>query len=115
MPQCLQKQRGERHGLGNQIIHSLAIAYQHNLTAQDLDKTYPVVVEEQPLTKSDATFAIFKTLRAPWRWLAKLHFIPRSCRDWIYDLMAKNRYRWFGTFDAGGAGAIHLIRNGPKI
>lgn len=77
----------------------LAVADRHHLTPQDLDETYLVVVEGQPLTKSDATFAIFKTLHAPWRWAAALRFVPRSCRDWFYDLMAKNRYRWFGQKD----------------
>jgi salicylate hydroxylase len=22
--------------------------------------------------------------------------IPRPCRDWLYRLLARNRYRWFG-------------------
>lgn len=77
----------------------LALADRHHLTPQDLDETYLVVVDGEPLTKSDATFAIFKTLHAPWRWAAALRFIPRSFRDWFYDLMAKNRYRWFRQRD----------------
>gem|GEM_PF-5237797 len=77
----------------------LAIADRHNLTAQDLDKTYLVVFGGQPLTKSDATFTIFKTLHAPWRWVTLLSILPRSFRDRFYDLMAKNRYRWFGQKD----------------
>ncbi len=77
----------------------LALADQHNLTAQDLDRTYLVVFGGQPLTKSDATFAIFKTLHAPWRWVKLLSILPRSFRDRFYDLMAKNRYRWFGQKD----------------
>jgi len=28
------------------------------------------------------------------------HFIPRVIRDAIYDLVARNRYRWFGRRDA---------------
>lgn len=23
--------------------------------------------------------------------------VPRPLRDWLYDVVAKNRYRWFGT------------------
>ena len=77
----------------------LAIAGQHNLTAQDLDRTYLVAFGGEPLTKSDATFAIFKTLHAPWRWVTLLSILPRSFRDRFYDLMARNRYRWFGQKD----------------
>lgn len=77
----------------------LAIAGLHNLTPQDLDKTYLVVFRGQPLTKSDATFAILKTLRAPWHWGVALSILPRSLRDRFYDLIAKNRYRWFGQKD----------------
>jgi predicted DCC family thiol-disulfide oxidoreductase YuxK len=29
-----------------------------------------------------------------------VHFIPRVIRDAIYDLVARNRYRWFGRRDA---------------
>jgi len=29
-----------------------------------------------------------------------LPFIPRVTRDAIYDLVARNRYRWFGRRDA---------------
>ena len=77
----------------------LALAEEHGLTPQDLDKTYLVVSDGQPLTKSDATFALFGTLKAPWSWVSALRFTPRPLRDWFYDLMAKNRYRWFGRRD----------------
>ena len=77
----------------------LVLAAQHQLTPQDLDTTYLVVANGTPLTKSDATFAIFKTLHAPWRWAVALGFVPRPYRDWFYDRMAKNRYRWFGQQD----------------
>ena len=77
----------------------LATADQYNLTPKDLDKTYLVVVGGRPLTKSDATFTVFKALHAPWRWMAALHIIPRPFRDGFYDLMARSRYRWFGQQD----------------
>ncbi|MEP2758937.1 MAG: DCC1-like thiol-disulfide oxidoreductase family protein [Hyphomicrobiales bacterium] len=77
----------------------IALASQHKLTPQNLDETYLVVIEGRPLIKSDATFAIFRTLNAPWRWATALRFVPRSFRDWFYDQMAKNRYRWFGQQD----------------
>ncbi|OCX58205.1 hypothetical protein BFP70_18960 [Thioclava sp. SK-1] len=73
----------------------LALAARHMLAPEDLDTTYLVVVKGQPLLKSDATIAILNTLNAPWCWAAALRFIPKPVRDWCYDRMANNRYRWF--------------------
>ena len=33
-----------------------------------------------------------------WTWI--FQFIPQMIRDAIYDLVARNRYRWFGRRDA---------------
>ncbi len=46
--------------------------------------------------KSEAVLRICKYLRTPWRVLTVLLIIPRSFRDPIYDIVAKNRYKWFG-------------------
>jgi predicted DCC family thiol-disulfide oxidoreductase YuxK len=35
-------------------------------------------------------------LRGPVRWLRPLLLIPAFLRDPLYDLIARNRYRWFG-------------------
>lgn len=77
----------------------LALAMDHNLKPQDLDETYLVVSDGHGFTKTEATFVIFKALRAPWCWVTVLRFIPRPFRDWFYDRMARNRYRWFGRQD----------------
>lgn len=31
-----------------------------------------------------------------WRWVRAASVLPRPARDWIYDRIAKNRYRVFG-------------------
>lgn len=31
-----------------------------------------------------------------WRWARALGLAPRVARDWLYDRLARNRYRWFG-------------------
>ena len=73
----------------------IAIAAAHGLTAESLDRTYLVVLKGKPLVKSDATLAILNRLDAPWRWATALRFLPRRLRDWFYDRIASNRYRWF--------------------
>lgn len=77
----------------------LEIASVHGLSIEDLDRTYLVILDGQALTKSDATFAIFATLKPPWRWVLMFKHAPRPARNWVYDVMAKYRYRWFGRKD----------------
>ncbi|WP_193165371.1 thiol-disulfide oxidoreductase DCC family protein [Microbulbifer hainanensis] len=46
--------------------------------------------------RSEAALRITAQLPGPWRHLALLRAIPLSLRDWIYDRVARNRYRLFG-------------------
>lgn len=49
--------------------------------------------------KSDAALRIARHLKY-FRLLYCLIFIPKWVRDQVYDLIARNRYRWFGKKDA---------------
>ena len=46
--------------------------------------------------RSDAAVRIAKQLRSPWPLLSVFTSVPRGLRDRVYDLVARNRYRWFG-------------------
>jgi predicted DCC family thiol-disulfide oxidoreductase YuxK len=46
--------------------------------------------------KSGAALEIGMLLGGPWRLLLVFKIIPKFIRDFIYDWIAKNRYRWFG-------------------
>jgi predicted DCC family thiol-disulfide oxidoreductase YuxK len=37
--------------------------------------------------------------RGPWKLMGLMRIFPRALRDWGYDLVARNRYRWFGRVD----------------
>ena len=50
--------------------------------------------------RSDAALRIAQGLRRPWPLLGTLLVVPRPVRDWVYDVIARNRYRWFGRRDA---------------
>ncbi len=52
------------------------------------------------LTRSDAILAILGDLGGFWRLLAVARLVPRALRDRVYDLVGRNRYRWFGRFEA---------------
>ncbi|MEH6491967.1 thiol-disulfide oxidoreductase DCC family protein [Halopseudomonas sp.] len=49
--------------------------------------------------KSAAFFRVMSGLGWPWRMLGVLRVVPRPVRDWLYDRIALNRYRWFGRYD----------------
>jgi predicted DCC family thiol-disulfide oxidoreductase YuxK len=63
-------------------------------------KTFVLVEEGRAYFRSEAAVRIATHLRAPWRWLGVVGIVPSFLRDWIYDLVARNRYRWFGRRDA---------------
>ncbi|HVM79067.1 MAG TPA: DCC1-like thiol-disulfide oxidoreductase family protein [Stellaceae bacterium] len=46
--------------------------------------------------KSGGFLRIVRYLRRPWPWLAAGRVLPRAFRDWVYDRIARNRYRLFG-------------------
>ena len=50
--------------------------------------------------KSNAALEIAKNLSGLWPALYIFKALPRLLRDWIYDLIAGNRYRLFGKRDA---------------
>ncbi|MFC4320489.1 thiol-disulfide oxidoreductase DCC family protein [Litchfieldia salsa] len=55
-----------------------------------------LIVDEQAYTKSDAVLRICSDLTSPWKYMSVLQALPRFMRDTVYELIAKNRYRWFG-------------------
>lgn len=55
------------------------------------DKTY---------IKSMAVLKIAGRLRFPWPLLTVFYIIPRFLRDKAYDVIARNRSRWFGKRDS---------------
>jgi predicted DCC family thiol-disulfide oxidoreductase YuxK len=46
--------------------------------------------------RSTAALRAFRYLRFPWPLLYVFIFAPKSLRDPVYNLIAHNRYRWFG-------------------
>lgn len=56
-----------------------------------------LLIEESGFhTKSDAILRIVKQLPGKWSYLSWLSIVPSPIRDAVYDLIARNRFRWFG-------------------
>ena len=64
--------------------------------APKTEDTIILIEGSEVSTKSDAVLKIAKRLSGLWSLAAILMNIPRSMRDWCYDIIARNRYRWFG-------------------
>lgn len=50
-------------------------------------------------TRSDAALMTAKLLGGAWKLFLVGYIAPRPIRDRIYDLVARNRYKWFGKQD----------------
>jgi predicted DCC family thiol-disulfide oxidoreductase YuxK len=83
-----------------EIVHIITLVplLDHEVVADPPD-SFAFVATGQAYVKSEAALRIARELPR-WQWTWVFHFIPRVIRDAIYDLVARNRYRWFGRRDA---------------
>jgi predicted DCC family thiol-disulfide oxidoreductase YuxK len=50
-------------------------------------------------SRADAALFIMRSLGQPWRSLAWLRVLPNGVLNTAYNLVARNRYRFFGRYD----------------
>jgi predicted DCC family thiol-disulfide oxidoreductase YuxK len=68
---------------------------EHNLPTQSFNSL--VLVENGKIyKKSTAALRIARKLKGLWPLLFAFIIIPPFIRNFVYDIIAKNRYRWFG-------------------
>ena len=58
--------------------------------------TIYLFVDHQVFQKSAAVFKVAESFSWKWRWIYVFGFLPTVITDYFYDLIAKNRYLWFG-------------------
>lgn len=56
----------------------------------------PAAGGERVHVRSDAALKVAAYLGGPWKVFLAAKVIPRGLRDYLYDLFARNRYRFFG-------------------
>jgi predicted DCC family thiol-disulfide oxidoreductase YuxK len=67
----------------------------------DDSSTFLVLDGGRAYTESDGVLQIARALGPGWRALAAAaRVVPRSWRDALYRLHARNRFRWFGRRDS---------------
>ncbi|MGL4491086.1 MAG: thiol-disulfide oxidoreductase DCC family protein [Rhizobiaceae bacterium] len=63
-------------------------------------ETYFFIADGKVYEKFDAFLAVMARLGWPWRAFAVLKPLPLPLKNWLYDRVARNRYRLFGKRDA---------------
>lgn len=66
------------------------------LNLEEMDSIVLLESNGEVYIKSKAAVKISKYLRRPLSFLYILRFIPSIISDAVYDLIARNRYSWFG-------------------
>jgi predicted DCC family thiol-disulfide oxidoreductase YuxK len=61
-----------------------------------LPDSFVLVEDSRLFTRSTAVLRVARRLRFPWPLAYVFVAVPRPVRDWLYDAVARNRYRWFG-------------------
>jgi predicted DCC family thiol-disulfide oxidoreductase YuxK len=62
----------------------------------DALNSFILLKDNQIYTKSTGALKVAKALNGLWSMLYIFIIIPAFIRNSVYDLIAKNRYRWFG-------------------
>jgi predicted DCC family thiol-disulfide oxidoreductase YuxK len=78
-----------------QSAEGRALLSQYGIDPKD-PTTFLVLDRRLVLTQSDASIHIVAAMGGLWRLAVVARVIPRAWRDWLYRLLARNRYRWFG-------------------
>ena len=77
-----------RHGLNPDRLDTVHVVFDYGQTSEHL------------LSRNAAATAVLAELGGLWRfWARLLDWLPKSFRDWRYNLVAGNRYRFFGKRD----------------
>ena len=66
----------------------------------ELPDSVVLLHEGRVRTRSTAALAIARGLRFPWPLVSVLWLVPYPLRDFVYDWIAKRRFRWFGRRDS---------------
>jgi predicted DCC family thiol-disulfide oxidoreductase YuxK len=78
--------------IGQQLLTAYGISHElQSVVFVESGKAY---------TKSTAAFRIARYFGGWWKLLLVFSILPAFITDFGYDIIAKNRYRWFGKKDA---------------
>ncbi|CAN5712676.1 thiol-disulfide oxidoreductase DCC family protein [soil metagenome] len=63
-------------------------------------QSFIFIEEGKVFSRSTAALKVCKYLDAGWPLMYGFIIVPAFIRNWVYDFIAKNRYKWFGQMDS---------------
>ncbi len=93
-PEGRLKFASSQSALGLRVLEALGLPH------DELDRTILLIENDTVHTRSTAVLQTLRHLKGPARWLHPLILVPKVLRDPAYDIVARNRIRWFGRLDA---------------
>jgi predicted DCC family thiol-disulfide oxidoreductase YuxK len=76
------------------------IIKEFDLKASAIDSSLLYSQKKGIKVKSSAALAIASKLGFPQNLLVVFYIVPTFIRNWVYDYIAKNRYKWYGKKEA---------------
>ena len=67
----------------------------HHINSKDTDSII-LIDDDNYYIKSSAALYIAKNLSGAYPLLFCFMLVPKFMRNWVYDVVAKNRYKWYG-------------------
>ena len=80
--------------VGQEIIKTF------NIDTSKTDSILLYSTENGLSSKSTAALNVSSQLGLPINLMCVFYIIPPFIRNWVYDYIAKNRYKWYGKQDA---------------
>lgn len=74
----------------------IQLLQQYNLTS-DVMNSFIFIENNKAYTRSAAALKVCRYLRRGWPICYGFIIVPKFIRDGVYNLIAKNRYKWFGV------------------
>jgi predicted DCC family thiol-disulfide oxidoreductase YuxK len=71
---------------------------QYNISPTALSSVI-LIDKEKAYTQSTAALRMCRYLDGGWKLLYGLIIIPKPIRDFFYNIIARNRYKWYGKRD----------------
>jgi len=72
---------------------------QYRLPQEDFD-SFILIANGKVYKRSTAGLMVYSKLPLRWKWTQLFWIVPPFIRDGVYNLIARNRYRWFGRKEA---------------
>ncbi len=92
----LKRDRGRYRFAAMQSAAGRALLSRNGLDADD-PSSFLLIEDGRAWTDTDAVRRVLTGLGGVWRIAILISLLPRFLRDPMYRLIARNRYRWFGT------------------